>query len=184
MDLHEARGLPRFTLHDGRFQRYDSHEGLQRYDSQEGNPPIALKQAELPDGTILQRLPDMYANRTGASRHSRSLRIISSLKALTIKHSARGLFLQAQGSRLSPTPSPSTSTHSTIARLPRPMLTTDRHVNPRANSNNVSNIKGCNGPLMLDPHVDVSPKSSIFDCDSWVGLRHGAALQMYESARL
>ena len=29
MDLHEARGLPRFTLHDGRFQRYDSHEGLQ-----------------------------------------------------------------------------------------------------------------------------------------------------------
>ena len=172
MDLHEARGLPRFTLHDGRFQRYDSREGIQIYDSQEGNPPIAFQQAGLSDGTILQRLPDMYANRAGASHHSRSLRSISGSKTLTIKHRARGLIPEAHGSRLSATLSPIESTHSTTATMRGPILTTDRHVNPRANSNNVSNIK-----------VDVSPKSFVFDCNSWVGLRHGAPLKMCESTR-
>jgi len=172
MDLHEARGLPRFTLHDGRFQRYDSREGIQRYDSQEGNPPIVFQQAGLFDGTILQRLPDMYAICAGASHHSRSLRSISSSKTPTITHRARGLIPEAHGSRLSATLSPIESTHSTTATMPGPMLTTDCHVNPRANSNNVSNIK-----------VDVSPKSFVFDCNSWVGLRHGAPLQMCESTR-
>jgi len=41
MDLHEARGLPRFTLQDGRVQQHDQ-QSIVAYSSQQGTPAIVL----------------------------------------------------------------------------------------------------------------------------------------------
>jgi len=131
LDMHEARGLPRSTLRDECFQRYDRPEGIPRHFSQEYNTSTALEQAEMPDGKIDERSPDMYAHRRGASGHSRSLRSPRSLKGLTIKHTARGL-----DQKLSPTRSTGQISaqwarvyaHGMLAGMLRPTLTASRDV--------------------------------------------------------
>jgi len=158
LDMHEARGLPRSTLRDECFQRYDRPEGIPRHFSQEYNTSTALEQAEMPDGKIDERSPDMYAHRRGASGHSRSLRSLRSLKGLTIKHTARGL-----DQKLSPTQSTGQISaqwarvyaHGMPAGMLRPTLTASRDVTPRGNSRNVFNLKG---------HIDISRTSTVFEC--------------------